>query len=58
MYVNIGQTISDCCGHEHSTRDEAEHCLAEHLVVQRKKGRVSNRRVVEIDSLGDLDEVL
>lgn len=57
MYVTVG--LKDgWCEHEHENRTEAEKCLLEHQKTCRKKNKISDRIVTEVDSVEELMDAL
>lgn len=58
MFTTLGPRVADCCEHEHPTRDDAQTCLVAHQAAMRGAGRVSERVVVEAESLEELFEEL
>lgn len=56
MFTTVGTRITDCCDHEHDSRDDAQKCLVEHQNEMRRGGRLSKRRVIEFESWDELEE--
>lgn len=56
MFTTIGRKITDCCNHEHVTRDEAQKCLLQHQNEMRKQGKVSNRSIIEFETWEEVEE--
>ncbi len=58
MYTTIGKFSKSSCRHLHKTFDEAQECLIKHQNECRKSDKISDRIILEIDSLEDLDDIL
>lgn len=56
MFTTIGNRFSDCCQHEHETRDEAQRCLVLHQNEMRKALKISKRQIVEFESWDEIEE--
>lgn len=61
MYTTLGfkgRNI-DCCDHEHETIEEAQKCLVAYQNELRKLGQVTNRKIMEVESLSSMyDELI
>lgn len=57
MYVTVGRR-DGCCNHEHETFSNAQECLTKHQTERRKANKVSDRVIVECNSLKELEEEL
>lgn len=47
---------SQHCGHKHEKREEAEKCLLEYVNKCRKQNLVSDRMIVETESIEELED--
>lgn len=56
MFITIGRKSH--CNHEHETYEEAQKCVGKHISTLRAQNKISDRVIVEVDSLEEADEML
>ena len=57
MYITVGRK-DGMCGHKHETFGEAQACLTKYQNERRKANKISDRVVLECDSIEQLEEEL
>jgi hypothetical protein len=56
-YTNVSLKRGTHCQHLHENRDLAQKCLLEHQAECRKNGKVSDRVILEVESLEDVSDL-
>ena len=54
MFITVGN--KDHCGHEHTTFEEAQICLNDYIDKCRKRNKISNRIILEMESIEQLED--
>lgn len=56
MFLTVGR--KEYCEHNHSTFEEAQRCLAEHQNECRRLDKTSDRTIVEVESVEELEDLM
>jgi hypothetical protein len=56
LFITASKGSGKHCGHEHASFEEAQKCLMAYAEEMRKKSKLSDRIIVEVNSIEDFED--